>query len=73
MVDNPRKDEEEPSSYPPGWPGIPGRSREHESHPETQPGRQAADAQVTESQREARTRSRVELGGNGADWRPLSG
>lgn len=38
------------AAHPKGWPGIPGRSEEHEGHPES-PRREAKDADVTEQQR----------------------
>lgn len=55
MADPTSRNEEESerdqsSAHPEGWPGIPGRSQEHEASPEGQAPKKG-DAEVTEAQR----------------------
>lgn len=58
-----RKDEEvvkeDRSAAPPGWPGIPGRSAEHDGHSQHGDEREhKKDADVTEQQRDLERKTR---------------
>lgn len=50
-MDPKQEAQEQRSASPEGWPGIPGRSAEHERKPES-PAPEHEDAEVTEAQRE---------------------
>ncbi len=49
--------DDQSSATPPNWPGIPGRSAEHERSPDS-PDRRDKDADVTEQQRELERQQR---------------
>lgn len=50
-MDPAEEKEKSQSTRPENWPGIPGRSREHEASPDS-PGPKKGNAEVTEAQRE---------------------
>lgn len=51
MAKNKDSKQNDSSAHPPGWPGIPGRSEEHERSPKEEGTREAQPSGVTESQR----------------------
>ncbi len=50
-MDPEKESKEQRSASPENWPGIPGRSPEHERKPDS-PNQEGEDAEVTEAQRE---------------------